>query len=148
MGEISDGRKSKIGRPPVGAVPVTVRIPPANLKPLDAWIAAQPDPKPSRPEAIRRLIEVGLAPGDALSRLYRNTLQSSLEESEQYPADENERDWAVLYRDLIANTPSADELQEWFVQAINERVERLAHDRERSAHAREKAKKGKDRKSA
>jgi hypothetical protein len=54
----------------------------------------------------------------------------------------------VLYRDLIANTPSADELQEWFVQAINERVERLAHDRERSAHAREKAKKGKDRKSA
>jgi hypothetical protein len=28
---------------------------------LDAWIAAQPDPKPSRPEAIRRLVEAALA---------------------------------------------------------------------------------------
>jgi hypothetical protein len=27
---------------------------------LDAWIADQPDPKPSKPEAIRRLIEVAL----------------------------------------------------------------------------------------
>jgi len=27
---------------------------------LDAWIAAQPDPKPSRPEAIRHLMEIGL----------------------------------------------------------------------------------------
>jgi hypothetical protein len=26
---------------------------------LDAWIAAQPEPKQSRPEAIRRLIEIG-----------------------------------------------------------------------------------------
>jgi len=29
---------------------------------LDAWIASQPDPKPSRSEAIRRLIETALAP--------------------------------------------------------------------------------------
>jgi metal-responsive CopG/Arc/MetJ family transcriptional regulator len=28
---------------------------------LDAWIARQPEPKPSRPEAIRRLIEKALA---------------------------------------------------------------------------------------
>ncbi len=28
---------------------------------LDAYIAAQPDPKPSRPEAIRRLVEKALA---------------------------------------------------------------------------------------
>jgi hypothetical protein len=27
---------------------------------LDGWIADQPDPKPSRPEAIRRLIGVAL----------------------------------------------------------------------------------------
>jgi hypothetical protein len=27
---------------------------------LDAWITTQPDPKPSRPEAIRRLVGVGL----------------------------------------------------------------------------------------
>ncbi|GLK67022.1 hypothetical protein GCM10008179_06600 [Hansschlegelia plantiphila] len=53
--------KSKGGRPPVGAVPVTVRLPPDLLHPLDAWIAQQPDPKPSRPEAIRRLVDQALA---------------------------------------------------------------------------------------
>jgi hypothetical protein len=30
-----------------------------NLSALDAWIAAQPDPQPSRPEAIRRLLDGG-----------------------------------------------------------------------------------------
>jgi hypothetical protein len=28
---------------------------------LDAWIAKQPEPQPSRSEAIRRLVEKGLA---------------------------------------------------------------------------------------
>jgi hypothetical protein len=28
---------------------------------LDAWIEAQPEPKPSKPEAIRRLAQAGLA---------------------------------------------------------------------------------------
>ena len=32
---------------------VMVRMPPADFDVLDAYIAAQPDPKPSRPEAIR-----------------------------------------------------------------------------------------------
>jgi len=26
---------------------------PSYIEPLDAWIAAQPEPRPSRPEAIR-----------------------------------------------------------------------------------------------
>jgi hypothetical protein len=34
---------------------------------LDNWIAAQPEPRPSRVEAIRRLIERGLAPAPAPS---------------------------------------------------------------------------------
>src|SRR5215207_4683780 len=110
---------------------VMVRLQPEQFTVLDAWIDAQPEPKPTHPEAIRRLVEAGLAQGDSLSRLYRDTLQTSLERAEQYPADEIERDWAALYRDLIAKMPSADELQEWFVHAINDRVERLAHDRER-----------------
>ena len=61
MSAISDVRK-KIGRPPVNAAPVTVRIPPAQLAILDSWIAAQPTPKPSRPEAIRRLLTAALDP--------------------------------------------------------------------------------------
>ncbi len=39
---------------------VGVRVQPDQLGPLDAWIAQQPNPKPSRPEAIRRLLELGL----------------------------------------------------------------------------------------
>jgi hypothetical protein len=40
--------------------PVMVRIQPAQLAALDAWIARRPDPKPSRPEAIRRLLDAQL----------------------------------------------------------------------------------------
>ncbi len=40
---------------------VMVRMPHAAIDVLDDWIAAQPDPKPSRPEAIRRLVEKALA---------------------------------------------------------------------------------------
>ena len=56
---VSNIRKKRIGRPPVNAVPVLVRIPPAEIEPIDAWIAKQ-KPPPSRPEAIRRLVEIGL----------------------------------------------------------------------------------------
>ncbi len=35
---------------------MTVRFQPEQLAPLDAWIADQPDPKPSRPEAIREAV--------------------------------------------------------------------------------------------
>jgi hypothetical protein len=56
---VSNIRKKRIGRPPVNAVPVLVRIPPAEIEPIDAWIAKQ-KPSPSRPEAIRRLVEIGL----------------------------------------------------------------------------------------
>jgi hypothetical protein len=40
---------------------IGVRVRDKELANLDAWIAEQPDPKPSRPEAIRRLIEEALA---------------------------------------------------------------------------------------
>jgi len=40
---------------------VGVRLQPEQLAALDAWIETQPDPKPSRPEAMRRLAEKGLA---------------------------------------------------------------------------------------
>jgi hypothetical protein len=57
---ISNIRKTKrIGRPPVGAIPVLVRIPPGEMLPIDDWIAGQKTPT-SRPEAIRRLVEIGL----------------------------------------------------------------------------------------
>jgi hypothetical protein len=56
---ISDIGKKRIGRPPVNAVAVLVRIPPAELEPIDNWTAKQKEPM-TRPEAIRRLVELGL----------------------------------------------------------------------------------------
>ena len=57
---LSDNRKKKrIGRPPVGAILIGVRVPPADVATLDAWIKKHA-PEMSRPEAIRRLVELGL----------------------------------------------------------------------------------------
>jgi hypothetical protein len=55
--------KKKMGRPPGRVKPPTkaVQIPLETIAALDDWIEAQPDPKPSRPEAIRGLIERALS---------------------------------------------------------------------------------------
>jgi hypothetical protein len=53
--------KKKRGPPPTGkGEPVVVRMQPALLAVLDGWIAGQKPPFPSRPEAVRRLVELGL----------------------------------------------------------------------------------------
>jgi hypothetical protein len=57
---ISDNGKKPVGRPKVGAILIGVRVPPAEVAVLDAWIAKRKEPDLSRPEAIRRLVELGL----------------------------------------------------------------------------------------
>ena len=53
--------KKKRGPAPTGiGVQVVVRMQPAPLAALDGWLAKQDD-KPSRAEAIRRLVELGRA---------------------------------------------------------------------------------------
>ena len=53
--------KKRRGPAPTGKTPATgVRIPEPLRGRLDAWIAAQPEPQPSRSEAIRRLLERAL----------------------------------------------------------------------------------------
>ena len=56
---VSNIGKKRIGRPSGNAVAVLVRIPPAEIEPIDAWIIKQ-KALLSRPEAIRRLVEMGL----------------------------------------------------------------------------------------
>jgi hypothetical protein len=58
---ISATPKKKVGRPKTTGkgLGVMVRGHADFYGPLDAWIAKQ-KPKPSRPEAIRRLVELGL----------------------------------------------------------------------------------------
>ncbi len=53
---MSETPKSRGGRPRVDATPITVRVPPDMLAPLDVALSSQPDPKPSRPEMIRRAL--------------------------------------------------------------------------------------------
>lgn len=52
----------KIGRPPGRSRPDShpVRVPVDVLRQLDDWISAQPEPRPSRPEAVRRILHAGL----------------------------------------------------------------------------------------
>jgi hypothetical protein len=55
---LSDNKK-KMGRPATGiGTMVGVRLQPDQLAALDNWIAQQPDPKPTRPEAVRQIIRI------------------------------------------------------------------------------------------
>lgn len=52
--------RKRRGPPPTGqGVPVLVRLHPPALDALDTWRAAQAD-APSRPESIRRLVDLAL----------------------------------------------------------------------------------------
>jgi hypothetical protein len=56
---IDSAKKSKRGRPPVDTEAVNVRLALVFLKEIDDWRRKQHD-LPGRPEAIRRLVELGL----------------------------------------------------------------------------------------
>lgn len=58
MSTVNDVRK-KIGRPPVDSEPITLRIQRPLLDRIDRWRDGALG-QPSRPEAIRRLVEKGL----------------------------------------------------------------------------------------
>lgn len=52
--------KKRKGPAPTGkGLPVMVRFQPDQLAALDRWIDQQPEPKPTRPEAVRRLVAEG-----------------------------------------------------------------------------------------
>lgn len=50
---------TKKKRPQQTGTPVMVRMQPDQLEAVDAWASAQDD-APSRPEAVRRLVDQGL----------------------------------------------------------------------------------------
>jgi hypothetical protein len=60
-GSIAEIQKRGRGRPATGSDPVrTIRLSAELEAAITVWIDRQPDPKPSRSDAIRRLIERGL----------------------------------------------------------------------------------------
>lgn len=53
--------KKRRGPKPTGiGTPVQVRLAPDLLAAIDAWIDEQPEPRPTRPAAIRAFVEAGL----------------------------------------------------------------------------------------
>ncbi len=52
-------KMGKMGRPPVHAKPINVRLRPDEIAALDRWIEAQGGLPLSRPSAIRLLVRVG-----------------------------------------------------------------------------------------
>ena len=61
------GKQRSRGRPATDATPILVRVQPAQLAGMDIWIEKQA-PGLTRPEAIRRLIEIGLTTSKASGR--------------------------------------------------------------------------------
>lgn len=51
---------TKKKRPDQPGTPVVVRLQPDQLDELDGWIAKQDDPRPTRPEAVRRILKGAL----------------------------------------------------------------------------------------
>jgi hypothetical protein len=56
---INSAKKARRGRPPVESEAINVRMALDAIKSLDAWRRQQED-LPGRPEAIRRLVAIGL----------------------------------------------------------------------------------------
>lgn len=53
--------KKKRGPKPTGqGKPIGLRLHRDLLEPLEEWVAAQPDPKPNLPEAIRMILRASL----------------------------------------------------------------------------------------
>lgn len=75
--------KKKRGPAPTGkGEPIVVRMQPDAIAALDGWIGKQKPPFPSRPEAIRRLVEIGLSNHPAQPRVLSTSNQSGARAAE------------------------------------------------------------------
>ena len=77
-----------------------LEMPPGELKSIDAWIKTQPAPRPSRPDAIRRLVEQALAGAQPPQQRSKKAAAKARDMASQeldrlgdasLPADERER---------------------------------------------------------
>jgi metal-responsive CopG/Arc/MetJ family transcriptional regulator len=115
--------KKKRGPPPTGqGIQIQVRIQPDKLAELDRWIAAQTD-QPSRPEAIRRIVERTLARSSRPRAPNKKKAQKALELAgraverivdKSMPAQEQERRKRALikgpkeFRNIRGDLPESE----------------------------------------
>jgi hypothetical protein len=64
---MSSSEKRSRGRPRTNPAAQHFTMPRDLSDALDAWISAQPEPRPSRPDAIRRLLARALGKSDAVA---------------------------------------------------------------------------------
>lgn len=101
--------KKKLGRPAIGkGLQFNAMLRPEMAAAIDAWIARQPEPQPTRPEAIRRLVENGLAserPPVSDAALDREIAEqkSAIAEIPEYPEPSPEAALAVMDKALAEN---------------------------------------------
>jgi hypothetical protein len=130
------GGKGQMGRPHVDSEDVHVRLRRLALDSLDAYIAAQPEPQPSRPEAVRRLLAEALSrPPDAgpthgdpspLDDMRRRILAwaSDLEEQDGLEA---------MYKEAVNQLVASDDLDIRFGYWIENELSRLIKTQKGSA---------------
>jgi hypothetical protein len=118
---LSEKQKKKRGPAPTGVGTLLgVRLQDAALSRLDDWIAAQPEPRPTRPEAIRRLL--GEAFGNqepAAQETDAVALELSAPTSKSV---EHLRAAILAFADEIANDPD----NPWYPDGYETRVRQLA----------------------
>src|SRR5215203_954693 len=83
------------GRPPTGTGElIGVRLQPDQLGALDKWIARHPDPKPSRPEAIRRDGDRAPRGGATVAIAARSAERPALHQSPEPERRERRVNWS------------------------------------------------------
>ena len=74
MKKSTTGIQKLRGRPKSGRTPIhALRLPEELRTKIDDWIAAQPEPRPARSEAIRRLLAEALAKAPLLTEIGEQT---------------------------------------------------------------------------
>lgn len=102
---IADNGKRTRGRPTTGIrAPIGVRLYPEMEAALDDWIASKPEPRPSRPEAIRQLVKLGIEANPPAPTLDEQIARQEEKIARRLPTKQSpKKGMAVLRKGLAEN---------------------------------------------
>jgi hypothetical protein len=118
--------KKRRGPAPTGkGTQLGLRLQPPTLSQLDAWISAQPEPRPSRPEAVRLLLQRGLQPeqaGETLRAAYERLWREIIQDAQDPDKPEEER---AVEQAMLAERLSDKDLAKFLEDAAVWRCEEV-----------------------